>query len=77
MRQKRYPKETDDEEIEKAIRLLEELVELNSNIEMTLWYSAFHFAIAKGFKNTGYSYKEYVHESNKAIDTYIWVFNKT
>ncbi len=59
MKYPRPKKETDQQEIEKAYFILEDLVKEHPEIEITLWYSAFWSCIAQGAINSEYTYKDF------------------
>jgi len=71
----RIPKITDNEEIEKAINLIYDLMDFNQNIERTLWSSALAFVLIKGFKQSGFTYKEFRNDISQAFDHYEDFFN--
>lgn len=75
-REPRPKKETDNDDIEKAIDLIYELMECNPSIEPTLWSSAVTYVLINGYKQSGYSYKEFRKEISTAFDHYEHIFNE-
>jgi hypothetical protein len=49
---KRDPKPDDDEKVRKACHLSAEIVEINRDIDQTLWASAFAFTLAVMFSSS-------------------------
>ena len=61
----RQKKETDQENIDKALAILGECIKLNSQIEPTLWLSAFVETIIFTYVTSGFSYHEFEIELEK------------
>ena len=57
---RRKPKESDQENVEKALKLLSGMIADHSEIEITLWYSAFMSAFVEGHIQTGFSYEQFL-----------------
>ncbi len=70
MAEYRQRKETDNENIEKAKRLLLKVVEKNPEIEPALWSSACFSAIAEAFIDNDLTYKHFKTEMENAIKHY-------
>lgn len=66
----RPPKETDQDETEKAFQLLDKMVEDHPEIEPTIWVGACLSAVAASFRVNGLSYDEFVSEMQRAIVIY-------
>jgi hypothetical protein len=75
-RERRPGKKTDNEEIERAINLLYELMQFNTQIEPTLWSSAFTFIIANGYKQCGYTYEEFRNTIHLGFEHYKYLFDE-
>lgn len=75
-RERRPRKATDNSDIDKAINLIYELMEFNQSIEPTLWSSAVTFVLINGYKQCGYSYKDFRHEISTAFDHYEYIFDE-
>lgn len=56
--------------IEEAAQLVSELVQLNPQIEMTLWYGALMSCFVRGHINTGFSYEQFRKEIKKVVEHY-------
>lgn len=63
-------KDDDKDNVDKAIKLIDELMKFNDHIEPTLWVSALYFVIASGYKECGFSHPEFKMEMNEAFDHY-------
>jgi len=60
--ERRPPKATDQEEIQKAFLILKECMQLNHQIEPTLWVGAFWSILVDGYNSCGVSYDEFTKE---------------
>lgn len=74
-RERWEPKITDHENIEKAINLIYELMEMNQDIEPTLWCFAITFCLVNGFYQCGFTYEEFIEEHEKALEHYKNIFD--
>ncbi len=68
--EKRPKKETDQEEVQKAFIILKECMELNPQIEPTLWAGAFWSILVDGYNSSGISYDEFTGEWDKLKQHY-------
>jgi len=75
-RERRPRKSSDNQDIDKAVKLIYELMDFNTHIEPTLWSSAVTFVLINGYKQCGYSYKDFRHEISTAFDHYEDIFNE-
>jgi hypothetical protein len=75
-REHRPGKATDDEQVEKAVKLILELQEFNSNIEGAIWVSAMMYALAMHYKSSGISHNVFKKEMNEAICHYAGIFDE-
>lgn len=57
MQKIRNPRDDDQENIQKAFDLIQELMSLNSRIEPSLWCSAMCSILAKQFLGCGYTFE--------------------
>lgn len=71
----RKRKKTDNENIEKGMLLLQNLI-LTSGIEQTLWASALMSTIVNGYKNCGFSYEQFCEEMERVKDHYKSLFDE-
>lgn len=58
----RPPKETDQEEIQKAFLLLKSCMQRHPEIETTLWAAAFWSILVDGYSASGMSFDEFTKE---------------
>jgi hypothetical protein len=58
----RPPKETDQEEIEKAFNIVKKCMQDHSEIEPTLWAGALWSALVDGYIASGTSYNRFCYE---------------
>ncbi len=65
----RPPKETDQQETEKAYQILTNVV-TTSHIERTLWVGAFWSHLVEGYMNHGYSYDQFCEELEEVKKCY-------
>jgi hypothetical protein len=72
----RTPKETDKNEIDKAISILSDCIELNPQIEPTIWISAFVEAIVRTYAVNRFSYNQFALELEKIKNHYKPWFDK-
>lgn len=63
--EKREPKKTDQEEIEKAFQLLKSFMADHPEIEPTLWSGAFWSILVDGYSKSGVTYDEFTEEWDK------------
>lgn len=75
-RERRPGKNTDNAEIERAINLLYELMQFNTQIEPTLWSSAFTFVVVNGYKQCGYTYEEFRNQIHLGFEHYKYLFDE-
>ena len=77
MRNKEFKpsKPDDNENVAKAINILDEVMELNPQIEQTLWCPAFIFVLIRGFKYCGFTYEEFRNEVHQAFEHYKGFYN--
>ncbi len=66
--QKRPPKETDQEEIEKAFQLLKGTMAAHPEIEPTLWAGAVWSCLVHGYKSSGFTYKDFEEGIHEVLD---------
>ena len=66
----RKEKPTDTEQIDKGIDLVYDLIELNPQIESTLWLSVFVFMLMEGHRNNKIPYYLFRQEMNRAFEHY-------
>ena len=57
--ERRHPKETDQNEIDKAFNLLKDCMLSHPEIEQTLWAGAFWSVLVDGYSSSGISYEEF------------------
>ena len=76
MMQRRPSKETDQEQTQKAFLILKECMELNPQIESTLWAGAFWSILVDGYNRSGMSYEEFTDEWEKIKYYYAEWFDK-
>lgn len=73
MKEPRTPKQSDQEYVKKAVRILNDLLEdlaiQHLEIETTLWYSAFWCCIAKACINSGFNYSDFCEMINEMLET--------
>ena len=69
-RQVRPPKDTDHDQVQKAICLIKDLVNLNLNVEKTLWISAFVAILCDSYGQSGFTYEEFRKDMESAFDFY-------
>lgn len=62
---KREPKDTDQDEVEKAHLLIHELMYEHPEIEPTLWAAAVWSVLVNGYIDSGATYDEFCEESDK------------
>lgn len=60
--EKRPAKETDQKEIEKCMNYLNDCMNQHSEVEPTLWASAFWSILASGYNESGISYAQFSKE---------------
>jgi hypothetical protein len=72
----RERKPDDQQRVEEAIDILIETTALNPQIEPTLWYSAVYTLIAKGMRDSGFSYEKYHQEMEAIAKHYKWVWDE-
>lgn len=75
-RETRPCKSTDNEEIEKAIHLIFELMDFNANIEPTLWAGAVAFVLINGYKRSGFTYDQFREEIAAVFEHYKAIFDE-
>ncbi len=73
---KREPKETDQQEVDKAILLLKDFIANNKQIEGNIWFSAMLSIFVLGYTYSGHSYDEFVSDIEKAKIHYKSWFEK-
>lgn len=73
---KRIPLETDQEQIEKAFQLLKNCMKNYSEIEPTLWASAFWSILVDGYSQSGMSYQQFTDEWDRVKHHYKPWFDK-
>jgi hypothetical protein len=61
-KRKRIPLESDIDNVERGYEILLDFIENNKEIETTLWCTIFWIAITKGYRNSGFSYEEFLDE---------------
>lgn len=75
MKKQRPRKPDDNDNINKAIDLIFELMSLNK-IESTLWSSACVFVLANGYSQSKVSFKDFKEDMNNAFDHYKGIFDE-
>ena len=73
---KREPKETDQQEVDKAILLIRDLIVNNKEIEANIWASAMLSLFVMGYNYSGHSYDEFVSDIEQAKIHYKSWFEK-
>ncbi len=68
--EKRAPKIDDQEKVEEAVTLIYELMGFNQQIEPSLWAGAIISVLAMGYKNSGFSYKQFSTEMRAGLAHY-------
>jgi len=63
--ERRPPKQTDQEQIEKAFNLLKDCMTEHTEIEPTLWAGAFWSILVDGYNKSGMSYDQFTKEWNE------------
>lgn len=63
--ERRNPKKTDQEVVQRAFNMLKNLIEKHSEIEPTLWAAAFWSILVHGYNASGVSYEEFTKELDK------------
>lgn len=76
MKKSRPPHKDDQKKIQNAIDLIYELMETNRQIESTLWMPATVFVLINGFKQSGFTYKEFREEVEAAFEHYKEFFDE-
>ncbi len=74
--QRRPSKETDQEQTQKAFLILKECMELNPQIEPTLWAAAFWSILVVGYNQSGMSYDQFTNEWDHLKHHYKTWFDK-
>lgn len=59
MAKRRTPKSTDQEDIEKAFKMIAKLAHGHPQIEPTLWSAACLSAVVQSYVENGFTYKEF------------------
>ena len=72
----RPPKDTDQEQIEEAFRIIQECVLLNPQIEISLWAGAFWSILVDGYSRSGMSYEQFSQEWDRVKQHYKSWFDK-
>lgn len=70
MKIKRPPRSDDQDKINKAIYMLKRMAETFSDIETSLWMSAFVYCLVSMHKNSEVTFKQFKEHINKAFDHY-------
>ncbi len=73
---RRPRKKTDQDEAEKAFKLLKESMANHSEIEPSLWASAIWSVLVDGYVNCGFSYEEFQNEWDRVKHHYKPWFDK-
>ena len=66
----RKTKPDDQENAEKAVDLITELVKLNPQLEPSIWVSACLTSVARAFRSSDYTYEEFLRETQRALNFY-------
>jgi hypothetical protein len=66
----RSPKNTDQEDVEKAFNILKDILNSHPRIEPTLWASAFWSCLVDGYNNSGFTYEQFCLEWENVKDNY-------
>lgn len=74
--EKRKPKKTDQQQIEKAFNLLKNCMVDNPEIESTLWAGAFWSILVDGYSASGMSYDQFCMEWDKIKHHYQDCFDR-
>lgn len=76
MIERRKPKKTDQQQVEKGFLLIKQLMEKHPEIEPTLWAGSVWSVLVDGYNQSGMSYEQFTKEWNEVKHHYKGWFDK-